>query len=311
MNKKIHLLILFLSPILIYSQNLIINGGFENYTQLPSTYGQYYLCNGWSNCGGGGSPDFFHINGTGQAKLPNPFPSTINPHSGNAVMGLSLYAASATNFREYLSTTLSSALVVGQNYQLSFYFSNGTTPIYYGGLGSNNFSISLSTSALSQTVSYNPITTITPQYIYNGFLFSNSWQLVTYEFVADAAYQYITFGSFVNDSTQQLQQLSPAANLNAYYYIDDVSLSQSLSVEEQTLESNIKIYRDKSTESLNIDTTNNDLLDISLLDLNGRLLTEKTFTNKTSIDTQLLAKGIYLYQIKSKNTILKQGKIAF
>lgn len=292
------------------SQNLITNGGFENYTQLPNSYGQYYFCNGWSNCSGGGTPDYFHVNGTGQAKLPNPFPSTINPHGGSAIMGLSLYAASATNFREYLTTTLTSPLVVGEDYQLSFYFSNGTAPINYGGVGSDNFSIALSTGALSQNISYNPITTITPQYIYNGFLYSNSWQLVTYEFTANEAYQHITFGSYVNDSTQQLQQLSPAANLNAYYYIDDVSLSLSLSTEEQTLASDIKIYQNSISKLLSIEAFNNDAtLELLLYDFKGRTLLQKTFKKTININTESFTEGIYIYKIKSRNDVLKQGKV--
>jgi hypothetical protein len=310
MKLKLHYLILCFLPTLFYSQNLITNGGFESYTQLPSSTGQYYRCNGWSNCNGEGSPDYFHINGTGLVKLPNTFASTINPQEGSAVMGMGLYHSSTPNFREYLTTTLANPLVIGQNYQLSFYISNGMAPIIYGGLATDHFSVALSTYSLVQNDSYHSITSVTPQYTYNGFLYSNDWQLVTYLFVADQAYQYITFGSFVADSGQLLQQFDTATNTAiAYYYIDNVNLSTPLSIEEQEATATIKVYHDRTNETLTIEIQNDNSSDLKIYDINGRLLVQKTFNNNLTINTSLFYKGIYIYHIIDDTGKHKQGKI--
>jgi len=309
MNQKLHYLFLCFLPFAIDAQNLITNGGFENYTQLPTNTAQYYRCVGWENCSGQGSPDYFHINGTGMVKLPNTFAAIVNPQEGNAVMGMSIYSQNSPNFREYLTTALTTPLVVGQNYQLSFYITNGASPVNYGGTAADHFSIALSTAALIQNDGYHAITSVTPQYIYSGFLYNADWQLITYSFVADQAYTRVTFGSFVNDNIQLIQQVTPVTYPNAYYYIDNVSLSLALSSEEQEMENPFKIYQDTNHQTLTIETNNTVPSDLMLYDLNGRLLIQKSFTNTTNISTSALATGIYVYTVKDAEGKHNQGKI--
>lgn len=309
MNRKLHYLIFCFLPSLLYSQNLITNSGFESYTQLPTNTGQYYRCIGWGNCSGQGSPDYFHINGSGMVKLPNTFVSWVSPQEGSAVMGFSIYSQNAPNYREYLTTMLTNPLLIGQNYQLSFYITNGTSPVNYGGAAADHFSIALSTSPLIQSDGYHAITTVTPQYVYNGFLYNTDWQLINYSFVADQAYQYLTFGSFVNDNVQQIQQVTPVGYPNAYYFIDNINLNVPLSVEEQEAMAAIKVYQNNIDEILTIETNNTSSLELMLYDLNGRLLIQKIFSTSTIINTSLLSKGIYIYNIKDSEGKRNQGKI--
>jgi PKD repeat protein len=227
--KRYSLFIFFLFSRVCDAQNLVPNGDFESYSKLPTGNMQYDLCTGWNNCGGFGSPDYFHLKGTGPAQLPHPYPATVYPHGDSAIMGLILYDISYRNFREYVSHPLLNALTIGQLYQLTFYVTNGTPPIYNGGSGCDHFSVAFSTIPLSQTTPL--IINFTPQYIYNGFLYNNNWQQVTFNFIADSAYQYITFGSFVNDNIQQLEPYDSAQSYSeAYYFIDDVSLTAQPSV---------------------------------------------------------------------------------
>src|SRR5688572_5681773 len=195
MKNRIYIVILLLASAISNAQNLVPNGDFESYSVLPGNPGQYNYCTGWDNCGGFGSPDYMHMNGTGIVQLPNPFPSTVYPHGGEAIMGLCIYEISYANFREYASQQLSNPLVVGETYQLTFYVTNGNSPINYGGSGCDHFSVAFSSSPLSQPASL--IINFTPQFIYNGFLYDNNWQQVIFTFTADSAYEYITFGSFV------------------------------------------------------------------------------------------------------------------
>ncbi|HYV90256.1 MAG TPA: T9SS type A sorting domain-containing protein [Chitinophagales bacterium] len=311
MNKLRCLIILFLSCRICSAQNLVPNGDFESYSQLPSGAGQYSLCTGWSNCGGFGSPDYFHLNGSGQAQLPNPFPATVYPYGGSAIMGLILYDVSYPDFREYISHSLLNPLTIGETYHLSFYVTNGTPPIYYGGSGCDHFSVAFSTMLLSQT---NPlIIDFTPQYIYNGFLYNNDWQQVTFNFTADSAYQYITFGSFVNDAVQQLQPHDSALSFSeAYYFIDDIVLESPKGTginETNSQENSVIVFPQLFSDVLNIRTEKSDVYDIFIYDIASRKILQQEFINSVTLNTELLAKGIYVYEIRNKNGVIKKGKI--
>ena len=48
---------------------------------------------------------------------------------------------------------------------------------------------------------------------------------------------------------------------------------------------------------------------ITLYDLSSRKLLQQTFTNSTTINTEQLAKGMYLYTLRNKNGIIKNGKV--
>src|SRR5688572_3364217 len=100
-------------------QNLVNNPGFESYSALPTGAAQWNYATDWNNCLGTGSPDYGHTSGSGYAALPNNYFATVYPHSGNALMGFILWH-SLGNFREYISVQLSSPLVPGLTYDVSF-----------------------------------------------------------------------------------------------------------------------------------------------------------------------------------------------
>ena len=62
--KKILVPFFIFSVMQLSAQNLISNPGFENYSALPTGYGQFNLAIGWDNCSGGGTPEYFNTAGT-------------------------------------------------------------------------------------------------------------------------------------------------------------------------------------------------------------------------------------------------------
>src|SRR5688500_9702859 len=112
MNKFV--LTLFLFSVLIFnsfSQNLVSNGSFETYIALPSSYGQFDLVDDWNSCGGTSGPDYFHAAGAVLTYF-----GTIGPNTGSAMAGICSYHSTLANFREYVSTQLTSPLTAGQLY---------------------------------------------------------------------------------------------------------------------------------------------------------------------------------------------------
>ncbi len=223
--KKLFYLLLLLIVQTSFAQNLVSNSGFETYSSLPNGPGQYNLATGWNNCNGGGSPDYFSNLGSGIVQLPNCFIGTVNTNSGDGCMGAALYYNSPQDFREYLSSQLISPLVPGQTYSVSFYVTNGITAGVYGGGGIDQISAAFSMQPLTQFLT-GPIPVI-PQVTYGTVYYSYTWQLLTMQFIADSAYQYITIGNFLPDALTMYQQFDPCSSYGAYYFFDDLDVQVS------------------------------------------------------------------------------------
>lgn len=209
-------LLLFLLIIPGYSrgQNLVINGGFESYANLPGTYGEWYLCNGWDNCGGSASPDYFHMAG-----ISLPYFGTNLPHTDSAMAGICTFHGNQPEFREYLSSSLTPPMVTGFTYTVSFWIASGINGGYSS--GSNNLGVYFSNGPLLQSGSLH--IPVIPQFEDSTIFYDTSWTQITFQFFADSAYDRLTIGNFKDDLSTQTFQFGTAINA-AYVYLDDVSV---------------------------------------------------------------------------------------
>lgn len=286
------------------AQNLIRNGGFESNYSPPWWAGQYYLCDDWGSSTVWGSPDYYHLDGYGDSQLPNAYASTVLPFEGSAVMGIFLYEShpSVKDFREYLNQELEEPLVIGQHYQLSFYVTNGSGPVTYGGYGCDQFSVAFSTKQLFQPIEDNTyLIDFEPQFTYEGILYNNDWQLITYSFVADSAYKHITFGSFVNDSIQNIQLFDePSGSVSVNYYIDGVSLETTTRTKDQTVyNDDIRILPNPVSDHFIIDFNQFTVDQVFLYDMNGRIVFQ-TNVNQEDHPIRLspeLVPGVYIAKL--------------
>ena len=63
------------------------------------------------------------------------------------------------------------------------------------------------------------------------------------------------------------------------------------------------------TDKLNVTVNNKELSEFILYDIASKKLLHQKFTNSTTINTGQLSKGIYIYEVKNKNGVIKKGKI--
>jgi hypothetical protein len=226
------------------AQNSVMNGDFETYTALPNTYAEVCYASGWDSpsgiCAlvvGTGSPDYYNALGSGGANPPNTFWATVTPHSGAGMEGFAAWYATATNYREYISSQFSSPLTVGTDYIISFWITNGIGTTH--GYGCSNIGIALSLSPLVQTAA-NPITFL-PQCEIGTVFYNTGWQQISFYFTATAAYNYITIGNFRDDASTSATLMGTGTS-GAYYYVDDVSVAPAttLPVGLMSFEGNIK-----------------------------------------------------------------------
>jgi hypothetical protein len=81
------------------------------------------------------------------------------------------------------------------------------------------------------------------------------------------------------------------------------------SADEIILQNEINIYPNPLTDKLNIAINTNEPSEIILYDIFSRKLLRQKFTNTVSINISQLAKGMYLYELKTKNETVKKGRM--
>lgn len=215
-------------------QNLVPNAGFDTSALSPSTYAQICHPTGWSSpsgfCAlvyGHGSPDYYKVGGTGGAGTPTTFWATVDPHSGAGMAGFGTYLPSPVNFREYIRTTLSSPLIPGTVYDVSFWITNGIT--WLNGHATNNIGIAFTTTLLSQPGTSN--IAVIPQVEYTSVFWDSLWQQLSFTFTATDASQYMTIGNFRTDAATTISNMKTVCcptSSAAYYYIDDIVVQPAI-----------------------------------------------------------------------------------
>ncbi len=63
------------------------------------------------------------------------------------------------------------------------------------------------------------------------------------------------------------------------------------------------------TDEITVSNSKNEPCEIIIYDITSRKIMQKKFTNTVNLNTSLIGKGIYIFEIKNKETILRKGKI--
>ncbi len=317
MNKQTCLIIFLISCRICSAQNLVPNGDFEQYSGCPVAFtaGQLDSSLYWFNPAlwpPGGSPDYYNQCASGNLNVPNTYNGYQQSHSGVAFSGIALWANNIPDIREYIETPLTSMLVANNCYQFEMYINAANSMQFV----SDDIQVYFSDTAISGINNWYPLP-FTPQ-IHNptGNLPDTlNWTLVSGNFVASGGEQYLIIGNFKSDTATSTILINNLVQWPyAYIYIDDVCLTPcstpcftSLEEHAQTVE--VNIYPNPLRDKLNISVRNNETSEIILYDIASRKLLHQEFTRSVSINVEQLSKGIYVYEVRNKMGLLKQGKI--
>ena len=119
-------------------------------------------------------------------------------------------------------------------------------------------------------------------------------------------------GNFKNDISTDTTLTNPTANETmVYLYIDDVSLTPCIAngISNTNSKPVITVYPNPITNQLTVNTGTYEPYEIILYDLTSRKLIQQTFTNTTTLNTEQLAHGMYLYEVRNKNGVIKNRKV--
>jgi hypothetical protein len=223
---KITLNILFIFVLLQSSaQNLVPNPSFELFWSCPSNYGQTLNCQGWNTYVN--TADFHHAcSTTGFVDVPNNSFSSYQPAAtGSGYFGFIAYGLEYT---EFFGRQLSSALVIGQEYFISFKVNcaigNIDNTVAVDKLGLKFFSYDNGNELSAD----NPLFIDNSAHIYSNQVITDTinWTTISGSFVADSAYEYFMIGQFFDSSQVQKVYFEPTDGWDlSYYYVDDVCVS--------------------------------------------------------------------------------------
>jgi hypothetical protein len=205
--------------------NLVPNGDFESYTNCPYADSQFNFAWPWfiptdgtsdyfNSCGGPGSP----------VSTPTNVVGVRTPLSGQAYAGAFVYGTNFGNsYREYLEVPLTSPLVAGQQYRVSFNVSR--SPFY--GYAVAEIGARLSTGPIVSNI-YTGVLNVVPQVVNpstNVITSTTNWTLIQGVFTAIGGENYLTLGNFRPDPLTTTTFIGGFDGSHSYYYVDDVAVT--------------------------------------------------------------------------------------
>ena len=298
------------------AQNLIQNGSFENYTnpidcnsgggfydisQIPAVI----IVNQWQVYQ---SPDYFNIicNNNSERSAPLNFFGYCHPRTGSGYGGLIGYAGTGIDTKEYIYQQLSTPLISGKIYHLSFFISLADAS--NGAIKNIGAYFCSSLPSLTPSSYINVVPQIVNQ---SGFLTDTlNWVEIQGLYNAIGGEQYVIFGNFnSNANTDTLKVNTNSANTTSYprysyYYIDDITLydQSTVGVKELNDGNSFKIYPNPTNSILTITDKNQQLQNatIEIKNTLGQIVYFDVYAHQ--IDVTHLPAGIYFISLNTKET---------
>jgi len=304
-----------------YCQNLIPNPGFEIYYGCPTTTGQVDSCVGWTNVEW--SPDYFNsCNSFNVISVPFNMWGYQQAHSGCSYCGLYSIVDNLSYGKECIQAQLSSTLSVGTKYYFSFNVS-----LSDGGVtaASNKIGFRLSTMAyIPGNNNSPPVDNFATFYTDSIITDTTNWTTLSGSFVADSAYNFITFGNFFDSLNIQVIFVS-GISITSYYYIDDVCLSPDSvtcitvtdscrtipynGISEYDNSDKVILLPNPFTDELILTVEGHGEMEVCIYDVNCREILKRAFNSNLKLNTSALSAGIYYYRITERKGFVKNGKI--
>ncbi len=218
-RKKSLFLVIMNLGLVASSQNLVPNPSFETYTTCPTSVNQLNSAIPWVTPTLG-TPDYFNVCSTNNfVDVPGNFFGFQNARTGDAYAHCVFFPATGANSREYIQAQLTSPLIVGQDYVVSFYVSLANNSKF----ACNNIGAYLSVTAPFSASSL--VLAFTPQINEPSIVTDTvNWILISGVYTATGGEQYITIGNFFDDASTSNSINLSTSFFSTFYLIDDVSV---------------------------------------------------------------------------------------
>lgn len=91
--------------------------------------------------------------------------------------------------------------------------------------------------------------------------------------------------------------------------IDNFRITNPTGIKSPGSNADVDVFPNPFQNILTIKTNHSSEYEITLCDMIGRPVLQQSFSNSVTLNTEALAKGIYIYEVKNKNEVLKKGKV--
>jgi len=313
--------LMFLPLSFIFSQNLVQNPSFEDYSACPTRFDEIENATHWtspihlifSN------PDFRHVCATGTHGHYVDVPTSITgyqfPKTGAAYAGIVCYDSMYTDYREYLQGELISPLVAGNNYTVSFWISLAD----YSKTGVSNIGVYFTDTKFMHIPTAPPnVLPVTPQldtFLHMGD--TATWIKLEWEYTAAGGEEFLVIGNFEDDnSTTVFVNILAVNYYDGYYYIDDVSVvNTNTSIQSINELKSFNIFPNPAGNrvNVNLELEKSEDVSIGLFNTLGQQVFDKKLEAIQTVDldvsTQDLPQGIYFVNIKVGELIINKELI--
>lgn len=218
-NIIIYLLLFVISK----SQNLVPNGSFETYTNCPTFGSQIYYASPWIGKDNN-SVDYFNACALPPRSVPYSGAGFQYAKDGVAYGALWAYNGVNNNYREYAQIQLTSSLIANNNYYIRFYINQ----YQLGKYSVNSMGAAITTTAIGITGGIGSVLNYSSSILkYGNPIISDTlnWVEISGVYKALGGEQYLTIGNFHNDINTDTLAVNYSNYPGAYYYLDDVSLT--------------------------------------------------------------------------------------
>lgn len=295
--------------------NLVPNGSFEEHDYCPYNVGISMVVD-W--VGVRGSVDYYHECGIDGFGVPENWSGMQVAHAGQAYIGLASCASPwaisfpvLTNAREYAGVPLRRNLVAGEEYQVEFFLNLSDIMCY----AIRNMGAYLSNGQPPNQTEL--LLGLQPQVRYEGEEFlddKEGWTRISGTFTAQGGENFITIGNFDDDNNTDTLAVpcNSSGQLNAYYYIDDVSVisvDSLVGIEEGAITS-MKIYPNPATGHFVIEARKGIAGKLRLIDAVGReVFSIMLHSSRESIDISVLPAGMYIAVLEQEGKGIARRKL--
>jgi hypothetical protein len=317
MKKLFTLFSLLLTLQAARAQNILTNGGFEQYTTCPDNQGEISRATAWQN-GSQSTPDYYNSCNTGFLSTPSNMTGYKTPFDGVAYGGLYIMNEFGNDqWIEYIMTTFP-ALQKDTVYKMTINVALAGKNSTYA---CNGFGV-LFTTYGSPAAHLSDNIVATPQVDYSSYgIISDTlnWTTLSKTFTADSAYTHLVFGDFVAPSmldTMRMPFGTPGAN-RAYYYIDGVRLEKLSSaiagVSNVPGGPLVNVYPNPMQQQCRISFSNPSAIPhtLALYNILGQqvMLLQGLTGQECTIQRGTLPAGTYFYKLMNESGTIATGKL--
>ena len=296
--KRLSLLILlyFNCTCLLRAQEFLngdLSGIITGISSLPANWLNvpFNDVNCLSNSAGSDSPDLTSL------LLPTPSAGIIgNPYSGSTFISGVHDSISGLIFHEGIMQTIS-GFIPGNNYTINFHQAVVKQINLLDSSGS--WMVYIDTTLAGITL---PTTSNAP---FNSTSFV--WEFRSVSFVATDSSHTIKFLPWDNDSLW-MAPLGLRMGIDCIFIFNGCD-SINTGISDIIFHDSFKIYPNPMTDKFEVKSDSYEPLEVLLYDMSSKVLMSQKFVNSVSLKTEHLASGMYIYEIRNRNGVIKKGKV--